>query len=158
MSDEQRRAELARMRALIETYFDGCNQADIEKMVSCFVPDAVHYFPPGMYEGPFVGARKIAEKWAYAVETFGSQWTIDSFIGDAESGRAVIEWTHIKHSQAVVLRGDEWYAFDRTSGLIGEIRAYYASPQSPALSRMELEGFDYVGRGYPAARGVTVRR
>jgi len=28
------------------------------------------------------------------------------------------------------LRGDEWYEFDEHSGLISEIRAYYASPQA----------------------------
>ena len=50
-----------------------------------------------------------------------------------------------------MLRGDEWYVFDADSGLIREIRAYYASPQDPILDRLELGGFDYAGRGYPAA-------
>jgi len=48
-----------------------------------------------------------------------------------------------------VLRGDEWYEFDPETGLIEEIRAYYASPQDPSLDRLELEGFDYEERGYP---------
>ena len=47
-----------------------------------------------------------------------------------------------------VLRGDEWYEFDPSTGLISEIRAYYASPQARDLQRLELEGFDYAGRGY----------
>ena len=47
-----------------------------------------------------------------------------------------------------VLRGDEWYEFDASTGLISEIRAYYASPQARDLQRLELEGFDYAGRGY----------
>ena len=57
------------MDMLIRRYFDGCNEADVEKMVSCFTSDAVHYFPPGMYEGPFRSAQTIAEKWRIAVQT-----------------------------------------------------------------------------------------
>lgn len=35
-------------------------------------------------------------------------------------------------------------------GRITEIRAYYASPLDPTLTVLELGGFDYAGRGYPA--------
>ena len=35
------------------------------------------------------------------------------------------------------------------SGLIEEIRAYYASPQAEGLARLELQGFPYAERGYP---------
>ena len=136
------------MERLIRVYFDGCNEADADKIIACFVPEGVHYFPPGMYGGPFVGARTIAERWVAAVNTFGSMWTIDSFIGDAATGRAVIEWSHFKTKQSKLLRGDEWYQFDPDSGLIREIRAYYASPQDKDLTTLELGGFDYAGRGY----------
>lgn len=136
------------MERLIRVYFDGCNEADIEKMVGCFTPEGVHYFPPGMYRGPFVGARTIAERWAAAVADLGSCWSVDSFVGDAERGVAVIEWSHFKQYQGKLLRGDEWYRFDVDSGLITEIRAYYASPQDPDLEALELGGFDYAGRGY----------
>jgi hypothetical protein len=51
----------------------------------------------------------------------------------------------------VVLRGDEWYRFDPDSGLISEIRAYYASPQAAGLDRLELGGFPYAERGYAAS-------
>lgn len=139
---------LADMEALVRRYFDGCNEADVQKMVACFVPDAVHYFPPGMYGGPFVGARTIAERWAQAVDTLGSCWSVDSFIGDADRGIAVIEWTHFKQFDGKVLRGDEWYVFDPESGLISEIRAYYASPQARELDRLELGDFSYGDRGY----------
>jgi hypothetical protein len=94
------------MEALIRTYFDGCNEADVGKMTSCFVPDAVHYFPPGMYQGPFRGAETIAERWVAAVETLGSAWTVDSVITDPATARAVIEWTHFKNYKGQVLRGD----------------------------------------------------
>ena len=139
---------IARMEHLIRTYFDACNSGDAERVAACFVPDGVHYFPPGMYDGPFVGADTIGRRWAEAVEKLGSVWTVDSFVGDPYTGVAVIEWTHFKTRARTVLRGDEWYRFDRDTGLIAEIRAYYASPQSSDLERLELGGFDYQGRGY----------
>ena len=141
----------AAMDRLIRVYFDGCNEADVEKMTACFTPDGVHYFPPGMYEGPFRGARKIAERWKFAVETFGSYWTVDKLLIEPVSYQAVMEWTHFKTKDRKVLRGIEWYEFDEGSGLISEIRAYYASPQDPGLERLELGGFDYAGRDYPSS-------
>jgi hypothetical protein len=136
------------MERTIRVYFDGCNEADIDKMVSCFVPEAVHYFPPGVYGGAWRGAQTIAERWVSAVDQLGSMWTIDQILVEPSSARAVIEWTHFKTFKNTMLRGDEWYVFDRPTGLIREIRAYYASPQDPNLERLELDGFDYAGRGY----------
>ncbi|WP_238935044.1 hypothetical protein [Pseudomonas typographi] len=46
------------------------------------------------------------------------------------------------------MRGDEWYVFDEHSGLIREIRAYYASPAQQGVGINELVDFDYAGRGY----------
>lgn len=140
--------ERGRMESLIRRYFDACNAADVDGIAACFVPDAVHYFPPGMYDGPFRGATTIGEKWRKAVETIGSYWTIDRMICDPGARQAVIEWTHFKSKDGKVLRGDEWYVFDAATGLISEIRAYYASPQDPALDRLELGGYDYAAEGY----------
>jgi uncharacterized protein GlcG (DUF336 family) len=137
------------MEATIRGYFEACNSGDADSVAAFFTPDAVHYFPPGMYEGPFVGAETIGRRWAGAVEMLGSVWTVDQVICDPVSARAAIEWTHFKTFTGTVLRGDEWYVFDRPSGLISEIRAYYASPQDPSLHRLELGGFDYNGREYP---------
>ena len=145
----------AQMESLIRTYFDACNAADADKIAACFVPDGVHYFPPGMYQGPFVGAQTIAERWVGAVEKLGSYWTIDSIVIDPAGARAVIEWSHFKTFSGVLLRGDEWYAFDEDTGLIKEIRAYYASPQAADLDRLELGGFDYARRGYPLESPVV---
>lgn len=136
------------MEAVMREYYDGCNEADREKIMRCFTPDAVHYFPPGMYEGPFRGADKIAERWQQAVEKFGSYWTIDALLIDADKAEAVIEWTHFKTYKGTVLRGAEWVVFDKATGLMQEIRAYYASPQATDLDRLELGGFDYEQRGY----------
>jgi uncharacterized protein GlcG (DUF336 family) len=144
----------AGMEATIRGYFDACNSGDAAAVAAFFTPDAVHYFPPGMYEGPFVGADTIGRKWAEAVAKLGSVWTVDQVICDPATARAVIEWTHFKNFQGTVLRGDEWYAFDRATGLISEIRAYYASPQDPSLERLEIEGFDYPGRGYPTTSPI----
>ena len=150
-SDLPPEGRAAHMDALIRRYFDGCNEADIEKMVACFTPDAVHYFPPGMYEGPFRGARRIAEKWRDAVHNLGSWWTVDKLLIEPTSGQAVMEWTHFKTRKGMFLRGVEWYEMDEATGLIREIRAYYASPQAPDNARQELGGFDYAGRHYPDA-------
>lgn len=139
----------ARLERRIRTYFDGCNEADVEKMAGCFTPDAVHYFPPGMYDGPFRGARTIAQRWAGFVAERGSAWTVDRLLVDASSYQAVMEWTHWKTAEGTYLRGDEWYVFDQDTELIAEIRAYYAAPVDPGRDALELEGFDYAGRGYP---------
>lgn len=140
----------AGMERHIRDYFDACNTGDPARIGPYFEPDGVHYFPPGMYGGPFEGAQTIGERWQMAVETFGSFWTVDQVICEPETRRAVIEWTHFKRKQGTVLRGDEWYVFSER-GLIAEIRAYYASPQDKSLKALELGGFDYAGRGYPLA-------
>jgi methyltransferase len=138
----------ARLERTVRTYFDGCNEADAEKMVGCFHPDAVHYFPPGMYGGAWRGARTIAQNWVRFVATRGSAWTIDRLVVDPSTLQVVIEWTHWKTAEGTALRGDEWYCFDPDSLLITEIRAYYASPVDPSREILELDGFDYAGRGY----------
>jgi hypothetical protein len=143
--------------ARIHAYFAACNSGDAEQVASHFVPDAVHYFPPGMYEGPFRGATTIGARWAAAVRTLGSIWTVDRVLVDADRAMAAIEWTHFKTAAGTVLRGDEWYAFDPATGLIREIRAYYASPLAQGLQRLELEGFDYAGRGYPMEPPTVAR-
>ena len=146
---EKERSEKARgMEQLVRTYFEGCNEADAAKMMSCFTPDVVHYFPPDMYDGPWRGAETIAGKWQAAVSNLGSYWTIDQIVLDPDKDQAVIEWTHFKTKRGTVLRGAEWYVFDDESGLIKELRAYYASPQAKDLDRLELAGLDYEGRGY----------
>lgn len=138
----------AGMESHIRAYFDACNTGDPERIAPYFEPDGVHYFPPGMYGGPFRGGLEIGKRWQAAVQNLGSYWTVDHFIGEPETRRAVIEWTHFKRAQNTMLRGDEWYLFSE-AGLIQEIRAYYASPQDRGLTALELGGFDYAGRGYP---------
>jgi ketosteroid isomerase-like protein len=147
----------AQMEATIRTYFDGCNEADAEKMRSCLADDAVHYFPAGAPQGPFVGAEAIARGWREAVGRLDSRWTVDHVLVDEERREAVIEWTHFKPATGAHLRGDEWYRFDE-DGLITEIRAYYACPPGSAPQNHELGGFDYAGRGYPLVPPAVRRR
>lgn len=153
MSDTSKRE---RMRAVVQRYFEACNRGDSDGIAACLTPDAIHYFPPGMYGGAFRGARAIGDRWVKAYNELGSRWALETVVVDAEANTAVGEWTHYKTKQGSALRGDEWYEFDEASGLISEIRAYYAAPQTADLTRSELAEFDYGGRGYsqqpPGAR------
>lgn len=142
---------------LIRRYFDACNAADYQALMSCFTPDAIHYFPPGLPEIPWRSADTISKKWIWCVENLGSQWTIEKVLVSHNSNEAVIEWTHWKRLFQTAQRGDEWYVFDETTGLIKEIRAYYAAPAVKDTAELpvvqgthmgELVAFDYAGRGY----------
>lgn len=137
---------------LIRRYFAACNAADHAALVSCFTADAVHYFPPGLPDIPWRGAQTIADKWLWCVANLGSQWTIERVLVSPATHEAVIEWTHWKHKTSTAQRGDEWYVFDAASGLISEIRAYYAAPAVKDLPIGELTGFDYAARGYHLGR------
>ena len=144
-------AELTRdhMRHTIERYYAGCNGADKAEMIACFTADAVHYFPPGTNSAPWQGADVIADKWVWCAENLGSKWTLDRVLIQPETDEAVAEWTHWRTKNGSYLRGDEWYVFDRDSGLISEIRAYFAAAWDPSLEKSEIPGFDYAGRDYP---------
>jgi hypothetical protein len=142
-----RETTAAGLEATIRTYFDGCNEADARKMLSCMEPDAIHYFPAGAPQGTFRGAENIAAGWVKAVDALGSIWTVDHVLVDAGRLEAVIEWTHFKPKQGIYLRGDEWYVFSR-AGLIREIRAYYACPAAIPPRTHQIGDFDYAGRGY----------
>jgi ketosteroid isomerase-like protein len=145
------------LEATIREYFDACNAADADKIMACFEPDGVHYFPAGAPQGTFHGAKAIAEGWVAAVRNLGSIWTIDRVIVDALKLEAVIEWTHFKPKHGVHLRGDEWYVFSQR-GLIREIRAYYSCPTATPPRNHEIGDFDYTGRGYPMTAPVVTRK
>lgn len=134
------------MERTIRTYFDACNLADVDLMASQFTPGAVHYFPPGL-DGPWVGDRTIAENWRHLVLSIGSAWSIERLVAEPESLQAVIEWTHWKTKLGGYLCGDEWYTFDAETGLISEIRAFYAAA-SDGRGEVTLQGYDYAANGY----------
>ena len=58
------------MERHIRDYFAACNTGVPERIAEYFEPDGVHYFPPGMYGGPFRGAMEIGRRWQAAVEKF----------------------------------------------------------------------------------------
>lgn len=136
------------MERTIRAYFAACNSGDAARIAACFTPEAVHYFPEGGPLRAMRGAAAIGQGWARCVAELGSQWTVDSFIGDPATGRAVIEWTHFKRKPGLILRGDEWYRF-APEGRIVEIRAYYACPPHAGTAEHRLGEFDYGARGYP---------
>jgi ketosteroid isomerase-like protein len=138
----------AAMEAVIRRYFAACNAGDYEGLVASFVPEAVHYFPPGLPDTPWRGADRIAKGWVWCVQTLGSRWTIENILCSSTKPEAVVEWTHWKTARDTALRGDEWYIFDEASGRIAEIRAYYAAPADNSAAICELAGFDYPARGY----------
>ena len=149
MDESTQTARAKHMEELVHTYMQACSDGDGDAIAACLTADCIHYFPPDMYDGPFRGGRTIADKWVEAVEKLGSYWTVDNIAVSPETNQAVAEWTHFKTKLGITLRGAEWYVFDDKTGLIKDIRAYYASPQSRNLNRMELGGFDYEGNGYP---------
>jgi len=136
-----------RIEQTIRRFYDGCNEANAEKMRSCLAPDAVHFFPAGAPQGRFDGAEDIIEAWKKSIAENDSRWTIDRMLIDDSLGEAVVEWTHFKPRLGVYVRGDEWYRFGK-DGRITEIRAYYACPTAAEPQVHELGGFDYVQRGY----------
>lgn len=136
---------MAQRERTVRAYFEGCNEANREKLYAVLAEDAVHYFPRGV-GGPYRGREAIANLWIGFVREKGSRWTIDRLVSD---GREVaIEWTHFKPKAGEFIRGAEWYEFDE-AGMITEIRAYYAAPRDPAANVNELEGFPYQHKGFP---------
>ena len=139
----------AALEATVRGYMDACTAGDADGIAAFLSGNARHYFPPDMYDGPWKGARVIAQRWATAVRERGSSWTVDAIVVDEPRRQAVCEWTHHKGSLGVILRGAEWYEFD-DDGLITEIRAYYASPQAPDHTPPRARRLRLRGPGLPA--------
>ena len=139
------------LESLLRGYFDACNAGDAKTVAACLTPNAVHYFPANERYGPWRGAKVIAENWAAVQKQSKAHWTIDAILVDSAKAEAVVEWTQFRAKSGKYLRGVDWYVFDRASGLIAEIRAYYAADEHRGQAAHELGGFDYRKRGYPTA-------
>ena len=87
-------------------------------------------------------------------------WKLDRLLVDEARREAVIEWSNFKPGLGPEVRLRERSGTSlTTSGLIKEIRAYYACPPAAAPGTHELGGFDYAGRGYSTdATWTTGRR
>jgi len=140
------------LESLLRGYFDACNAGDAKTVKACLTASAVHYFPANERYGPWRGGKEIAENWAQVQKQAKAHWTIDTLLVDAAKAEAVVEWTQFRAKSGKHLRGVDWYVFDRASGLIAEIRAYYAADEHRGHSAHELGGFDYAKRGYPMPR------
>lgn len=130
---------------LIETYYQGCNQADATLMLSTFCDDVVHYFT---HHPPIEGAQNLANYWMKMQPRINAQWQLDHAI--VQGDECVIEWTMSWISpaqQRELIRGAEWYVF--RGDKIAEIRAYYLNRHIPyEHENFELEGFPYSARSY----------
>lgn len=138
------KAREEQLERTVREYFEGCNEANREKLYRVLADDVVHYFPPGV-GGPYKGKEAVANLWIGFVREKGSSWTIDRLVGDGSE--VAVEWSHFKPKADEVIRGAEWYEFN-SDGKIAEIRAYYASPRDGNRKSNELEGFPYAEKGF----------
>ncbi|MEM7078207.1 MAG: nuclear transport factor 2 family protein [Pseudomonadota bacterium] len=130
---------------LIKTYYQGCNTADFELLMSTFTGDVVHYF---VDHSAVRSAAGLANYWVKVQPRTQANWVLDHAL--VQEPEAVIEWSMRWVPPATgkpeVLRGSEWYLFrdDR----IAEIRSYHANHYLSAPANRALHDFDYAGRKY----------
>ncbi len=152
-AQDDRAARARRLEQTIRDFYAACNAGDLDALAALFTPDAVHYFPGGMYGSsePYRGGRAIAEPWARLVKSFGSRVYLDAVFSDPGQHLAATEWTIVRVGTGAVIRGSEIYRFDPATGLIAEVRLYIAAPPVPDVQRTGLGGFPYAERGYAAS-------
>ena len=65
-AQDDRAAGARRLEQTIRDFYAACNTGDLDALTALFTPDAVHYFPAGIYGSsePYRGGRTIAELWA----------------------------------------------------------------------------------------------
>ena len=134
----------------VRGYMDACTSGDADAIAAWMTPDARHFFPPRHVRRP-VGRRARHRR------ALGDRGPRAGVVVDRRRDRGRRAPPHrgvrVDPPQGRGRGGAaraEFYAF-ADDGRITEIRAYYASPQAPGLTRLELGGFDYGGRGYPHA-------
>jgi len=128
----------------VRRYFDACNSGVLEDFTPTLASDVVHYFLPSRFT-PIRGRDHLARFWRKFKQVSNTVWSIDEVI--AQGDRVISEWSLIwtppGSSSRLKMRGSEWY--EMRSGVIGEIRAYFAYDESRDA---ELTGFPYRDRGY----------
>ncbi|MBT3330378.1 MAG: nuclear transport factor 2 family protein [Rhodospirillaceae bacterium] len=129
----------------INRYYDGCNTADYDLMMSTFDEDVVHYF---VDHGAVKGAAALANYWVKIGPRTAAHWRLDHAM--VEEPECVIEWsmrwTPKPTGVAEVLRGSEWYIF--RDDKILEIRSYHNNRFLQDPKNRELWDFPYEARGY----------
>lgn len=135
----------------IKRYYQGCNTADVELMISTFTDDVVHYFT---HHAPIRGAKPLATYWAKMQPRIQAVWSVDHAIvhGDEAVIEWTMRWTPPETGKPELMRGAEWYLFQ--GGRIAEIRAYYINRHLPYTHpHFELHEFPYAERGYTVLAG-----
>jgi len=128
----------------VRRYFDACNSGLLEDFKLTLADDVVHYFLPDRF-APIRGADHLARFWRKFKQVSDTVWAVDEAI--AQGNRVVSEWSLIwtppGSSSRLKMRGSEWY--EMRSGVIAEVRAYFAYDESRDA---ELTGFPYRDRRY----------
>jgi len=129
---------------VIRRYFDACNSGVLEDFKPTLASDVVHYFLLDRF-APVRGADHLARFWSKFKRVSDTVWAIDEII--AQGDRVVNEWSLIwtppGSSSRLKMRGSEWYVM--RSGVIGEVRAYFAYDEERDA---QLTGFPYSDRRY----------
>ena len=130
---------------VIQSYYRGCNTADVELMMSTFTDDVVHYF---VDHSAVRGAQGLANYWAKVAPRTQANWQLDHAL--VQEPEAVIEWSMrwvpAQTAAPEILRGSEWYVF--RDDKIAEIRSYHNNYYLQDPANRELWDFDYASRGY----------
>lgn len=130
---------------IINRYYNGCNNADYDLMMSTFAEDVVHYF---VDHTAVRGSAELANYWLKVGPRTAARWHLDHAL--VQEPEAVIEWSMHWIPPATgkpeILRGSEWYSFE--SNKITEIRSYHNNFYLQNPKNRELWDFDYEGRNY----------
>jgi hypothetical protein len=135
-----------RIEHVIRTYVKALNDGDGDAIAACFCPDAVHYFPA---HPKISGADALGVYFAGSVRRGGISWTVDQILVDVRRCAATLEWTRFDPSGPRHMRGVDWFVFEPETIRFREVRTYLAAKGDPRRENLELQDFDYPGRGYP---------
>ena len=111
--------------------------------------DAVHHFPPDMYDGPHDrlgvdrGHRAVRSHHGHRIRRVDAFQDVPA---DRTERRRVVP---LRSRSSVARPSDGSGSRPSHSSLLAQIRAYYASPQYRTRDRLELGGFGYAARGHP---------
>jgi hypothetical protein len=116
-----------------------------DAIAACFAPRTVHYFP---HRFPLLCGDVIGSVIAEDIRNRGGEYFIDRMFANAEQYATAVEWSRTYNLTDRIMRGYEFYEFDRATLLVSEIRGYFAAAPNRGLARHEIVGFGYGGRGY----------
>lgn len=141
-----------RLVEVIRRYVRGCNAGDVALLETCFASDVRVYF---VHQGPVTGRKEVAHFWREFQAATKAYWTIDHTV--AVDGEVVVEWsvrwTPPGAEKPTIMRGTDWFTF--IGEQMSEIRQYYdVRGLVPDSQAYELQGFDYVARGYPTLQSI----